>query len=145
MAREQIVALEAGGEPATLALRQALERQGIYGAMFCAPATAKNRALVRLTLNAGLDETGIAKLLAACAAIRAEVGRGALAVDAAPAQAGAGVSGGGCQRQPADLPRMADSAPSCSAGASCSNSRPTACAVALACSSNSWPGAVSTA
>jgi len=71
---EQIVALEAGGEPATLALRQALERQGIYGAMFCAPATAKNRALVRLTLNAGLDETGIARLLAACAAVRAEAG-----------------------------------------------------------------------
>jgi len=71
---EQIVALEAGGEPATLALRQALERHGIYGAMFCAPATAKNRALVRLTLNAGLDETGIARLLAACVAVRAEAG-----------------------------------------------------------------------
>ena len=71
---EQIVALEAGGEPATLALRQALERQGIYGAMFCAPATAKNRALVRLTLNAALDETAIARLLAACAAIRDEAG-----------------------------------------------------------------------
>jgi CAI-1 autoinducer synthase len=71
---EQIVALEAGGEPATLALRQALERQGIFGAMFCAPATAKNRALVRLTLNAGLDEAAIDRVLAGCAAIRAEAG-----------------------------------------------------------------------
>lgn len=70
---EQIIALEAGSEPATLALRKALERQGIYGAMFCAPATAKNRALVRLTLNAGLDEADVARLLAGCAAIRAEL------------------------------------------------------------------------
>ncbi|MFM2086666.1 MAG: hypothetical protein RLZZ237_1535 [Pseudomonadota bacterium] len=71
---EQIVALEAGGEPATLALRQALERHGIYGAMFCAPATAKNRSLVRLTLNAGLRQDECERLLAACAAIRDEVG-----------------------------------------------------------------------
>lgn len=71
---EQIIALEAGGEPATLALRKALERRGIYGAMFCAPATPKNRSLVRLTLNAGLGQADIDKLLAACAAIRDEVG-----------------------------------------------------------------------
>lgn len=71
---EQIVALEAGGEPATLALRQALERHGIYGAMFCAPATAKNRSLVRLTLNAGLRQDECERVLAACAAIRDEVG-----------------------------------------------------------------------
>lgn len=70
---EQIIALEAGSEPATLALRQALERHGIYGAMFCAPATAKNRALVRLTLNAGLDDAAIDRVLAGCAAIRDEV------------------------------------------------------------------------
>lgn len=70
---EQIIALEAGLEPKTLVLRQALERQGIYGAMFCAPATPKNRSLVRLTLNAGLREAEIDKLLAACAVIRDEV------------------------------------------------------------------------
>ncbi|MEJ7806471.1 MAG: hypothetical protein WKG03_11210, partial [Telluria sp.] len=46
---EQIIALEAGPEPKTLVLRKALERRGIYGAVFCAPATAKNRSLVRLT------------------------------------------------------------------------------------------------
>jgi CAI-1 autoinducer synthase len=70
---EQIIALEAGPEPKTLVLRKALERQGIYGAVFCAPATPKNRSLVRLTLNAGLGEAEIDKLLAACAAIRDEV------------------------------------------------------------------------
>jgi CAI-1 autoinducer synthase len=71
---EQIIALEAGLEPRTLALRKALERQGIYGAMFCAPATAKNRSLVRLTLNSGLTAMQAGQLLAGCAAIRGETG-----------------------------------------------------------------------
>jgi CAI-1 autoinducer synthase len=70
---EQIIALEAGAEPRTLALRKALERQGVYGAMFCAPATPKNRSLVRLTLNAALDAAQEAQVLAACAAIRDQV------------------------------------------------------------------------
>ncbi len=71
---EQIIALEAGSEPDTLILRKALERHGIYGAVFCAPATPKNRSLVRLTLNAGLREDECARVLAACAAIRDETG-----------------------------------------------------------------------
>lgn len=70
---EQIIALEAGVEPDTLRLRKALERHGVYGAVFCAPATPKNRSLVRLTINAGLREDELARVLAACAAIRDEV------------------------------------------------------------------------
>ncbi|MBJ7309131.1 alpha-hydroxyketone-type quorum-sensing autoinducer synthase [Rugamonas sp. CCM 8940] len=71
---EQIIALEAGAEPKTLALRKTLERHGIFGAMFCAPATPKNRSLVRLTLNAGLKPAQVAQLLTACEQIRDEVG-----------------------------------------------------------------------
>lgn len=70
---EQIIALEAGPEPKTLVLRKALERRGIYGAVFCAPATAKNRSLVRLTLNAGLSGAQVGRLLDACADMRREV------------------------------------------------------------------------
>lgn len=70
---EQIISLEVGTEPKTLVLRKALENRGIQGAVFCAPATPKNRALVRLTLNAGLDRREIAKLLDACADMREEV------------------------------------------------------------------------
>ena len=70
---EQIVALEAGPEPKTLVLRKALEKRGIYGAVFCAPATAKNRSLVRLTLNAGITEDDVGRLLDACADMRKEV------------------------------------------------------------------------
>jgi CAI-1 autoinducer synthase len=70
---EQIIALEAGPEPKTLVLRKALESRGIQGAVFCAPATPKNRSLVRLTLNCGLGRHEIAKLLDACADMRDEV------------------------------------------------------------------------
>jgi CAI-1 autoinducer synthase len=53
---EQIIALEAGPEVETLALRDALEERGVFGAVFCAPATARNRSMVRLTLNSALTE-----------------------------------------------------------------------------------------
>src|SRR5206468_9195953 len=53
---EQIIALEAGTEIDMLALRNALESRGIFGAVFCAPATSRNRAMVRLTLSAGLTD-----------------------------------------------------------------------------------------
>ena len=53
---EQIIALEAGAETDTLALRDALEQRGVFGAVFCAPATARNRSMVRLTLNAALTD-----------------------------------------------------------------------------------------
>ncbi|MEO6917684.1 MAG: alpha-hydroxyketone-type quorum-sensing autoinducer synthase [Collimonas sp.] len=70
---EQIIALEAGSEPMTQIARKALEAEGIYGAVFCAPATPKNRALVRLTLNSGLTEVEIQRILEACASIRDHV------------------------------------------------------------------------
>ena len=53
---EQIIALEAGPEPDTMVLRDHLEDHGVFGAVFCAPATSRNRSLVRLTLSANLTE-----------------------------------------------------------------------------------------
>jgi CAI-1 autoinducer synthase len=70
---EQIIALEPGPEPRTLALRKALEARGIFGAVFCAPATARNRSLVRLTLNSGLTQVEIDKILSVCAEIYDEL------------------------------------------------------------------------
>lgn len=51
---EQIIALEAGAESAAMRLRDELEARDVIGSIFCAPATSKNRAMVRLTLNASL-------------------------------------------------------------------------------------------
>lgn len=71
---EQIVALEAGPEAATMVLRDALEEHGVFGAIFCAPATAKNRSLLRLTLNAGMTDADVEHLIRSCAAVRDKVG-----------------------------------------------------------------------
>ena len=53
---EQIIALEAGSEPAAMVLRDALEARDVVGSIFCAPATSRNRAMVRLTLNSTLTD-----------------------------------------------------------------------------------------
>lgn len=53
---QQIISLEAGAESDTMELRDRLEERQIFGAIFCAPATSRNRAMVRLTLNAGLTD-----------------------------------------------------------------------------------------
>jgi CAI-1 autoinducer synthase len=57
---EQIIALEAGTEGEAMRLRDTLEDRDVIGSIFCAPATSKNRAMVRLTLNASLTEAEMA-------------------------------------------------------------------------------------
>jgi CAI-1 autoinducer synthase len=66
---EQIIALEAGTEPDTMVLRDCLEDQDVFGAVFCAPATSRNRAMVRLTVNAGLSDDDLSRIEAAVAKI----------------------------------------------------------------------------
>ena len=56
---EQIISLEAGSEPDTKILRDALEERGVFGAVFCAPATSKNRAMVRLTMSSALTDAEV--------------------------------------------------------------------------------------
>lgn len=70
---EQIIGLEAGTEPHVMVLRDALQRRGIFGAVFCSPATPKNRALMRLTLHAKLTAFEIDRLVSVLAEIRDEV------------------------------------------------------------------------
>ncbi len=66
---EQIIALEAGSEPDTMILRDALEAQDVFGAVFCAPATSRNRTMVRLTLHAALTAAELDHLAAVAADI----------------------------------------------------------------------------
>lgn len=70
---EQIIALEAGTESQLLVLRNALQRRGVFGAVFFAPATPKNRTLMRLTVNSSLTDAEINRVLEACADMRDEV------------------------------------------------------------------------
>jgi CAI-1 autoinducer synthase len=66
---EQIIALEAGPEMDTLALRDALEKRGVFGAVFCAPATSRNRSMLRLTLNSTLTDADLSHVEAAAAEV----------------------------------------------------------------------------
>jgi CAI-1 autoinducer synthase len=69
----QIIALEAGPEQQTIVLRDALESRGIFGSVFCAPATAQNRSLVRLSINAALTAEELERIVDVCEEIREEV------------------------------------------------------------------------
>jgi CAI-1 autoinducer synthase len=69
----QIVALEAGPEQQTIVLRDALEARGIFGSVFCAPATAQNRSLIRISVNAALSDQELERLIDVCEEIRDEV------------------------------------------------------------------------
>jgi CAI-1 autoinducer synthase len=69
----QIIALEAGTEQRTIVLRDALESRGIFGSVFCAPATARNRALIRLSIHAALTDAQIERIVSVCRDIRGEV------------------------------------------------------------------------
>lgn len=72
--KSQIISLEAGEEFRTIKLRNALESRGVFGSVFCAPATPKNRSLVRFTINSGLTREELDRIINVCGEIRDEVG-----------------------------------------------------------------------
>ncbi|WP_448097058.1 alpha-hydroxyketone-type quorum-sensing autoinducer synthase [Luteibacter yeojuensis] len=70
---EQIVAFEAGQEILTGRVRDVMERHGVFGSVFSAPATTVNRSLLRLTLNAGMSDTDVERLVEVCRLARDEM------------------------------------------------------------------------
>jgi CAI-1 autoinducer synthase len=69
----QIIALEAGSEERMAQAALALQRFGVFGAPFFSPATAKNRACVRLSVHAGLTQTELQRIGDAAGAVRQEL------------------------------------------------------------------------
>lgn len=67
---EQIVAFEAGVEILTGRVRDVMERHGVFGSVFSAPATTVNRSLLRLTLNAGMSDDDVERLIEVCRVAR---------------------------------------------------------------------------
>lgn len=53
--QSHIVSIESGSEEKTEILRDALEDHNIFGSVFCSPATPKNRALIRLSVNSKIS------------------------------------------------------------------------------------------
>lgn len=70
---EQIVAFEAGQELLTAHVRDVLERHGVFGSVFSAPATTVNRSLLRLSLHAGMSDADVERLIDVCRRTRGEL------------------------------------------------------------------------
>jgi CAI-1 autoinducer synthase len=68
----QIIALQSGNDAQTRALREALEVLGVFGAVFCAPATPKNHGIIRLSVNARLSVRELDRVIEACERIARE-------------------------------------------------------------------------
>jgi predicted RND superfamily exporter protein/7-keto-8-aminopelargonate synthetase-like enzyme len=62
----QIIALQSGTDAQTRALRDQLEERGVFGAVFCSPATPKNHGIIRLSVNARLSKQELDRVVAAC-------------------------------------------------------------------------------
>ncbi len=62
----QIVSLECGNERNAERVRDFLEERGIFGSIFCRPATGKNKVIVRFSINADMTPEDIDQVLAVC-------------------------------------------------------------------------------
>ncbi len=73
--RSQIIPIVAGNEARTLVLREALETRGIFGSVFCWPATPRNGTLIRFSVNSSLTQPELERIVAVCTEIRDEAGQ----------------------------------------------------------------------
>lgn len=64
--QSQIIALETGDEENTEKVRDYLEENGVFGAVFCRPATVKNKNIIRLSLNSSLTQEQLDKIIHVC-------------------------------------------------------------------------------
>ncbi|MDF2155421.1 alpha-hydroxyketone-type quorum-sensing autoinducer synthase [Vibrio sp. CAU 1672] len=64
----QIIALECGDERNTERVRDFLEQRGVYGAVFCPPATGKNKCIIRFSVNADITPAEIDHVISVCQA-----------------------------------------------------------------------------
>ncbi|MDP2501152.1 CAI-1 autoinducer synthase [Vibrio splendidus] len=62
----QIVALECGSEKNTERVRDFLEARDVFGAVFCRPATGKNKNIIRFSVNADMTPRDIDHVLTVC-------------------------------------------------------------------------------
>ncbi|KDN29230.1 CAI-1 autoinducer synthase [Vibrio fortis] len=62
----QIIALECGDERNTERVRDFLENNDVFGAVFCRPATAKNNNIIRFSVNSDLSMSDIDHVLTVC-------------------------------------------------------------------------------
>lgn len=59
----QIIPIMTGPEANTIWLRNELEKEDIFGAVFCSPATPKNKTLIRLSISANHKKSDLNRLI----------------------------------------------------------------------------------
>ncbi|EPX6935542.1 alpha-hydroxyketone-type quorum-sensing autoinducer synthase [Vibrio parahaemolyticus] len=64
----QIIALECGSERNTERVRDFLEERDVFGAVFCRPATGRNKNIIRFSVNADMTAQQVDHVLSACQA-----------------------------------------------------------------------------
>lgn len=74
LCESQILSLEAGDIQTTVKLRDTLEEHGIFGSIFFPPACPKNRCSIRFTVNCGLTQDQLDRVLDVAEDIREHVG-----------------------------------------------------------------------
>ncbi|MGR5056835.1 alpha-hydroxyketone-type quorum-sensing autoinducer synthase [Vibrio rotiferianus] len=62
----QIIALECGSEENTEKVRDFLEEHDVFGAVFCRPATGRNKNIIRFSINADITTAQVEHVLAVC-------------------------------------------------------------------------------
>lgn len=62
----QIVSLECGSEQNIEHVRDFLEDRGVFGSIFCRPATGKNKNIMRFSVNADMSAKNIDHVLTVC-------------------------------------------------------------------------------
>ena len=67
--RSQIIALETGNATNTEIIRDHLEDMNVFGSVFCAPATPKNKNLIRFSVNSEITDQEIDIILHVCSVI----------------------------------------------------------------------------
>ncbi len=68
--QSHIVSIESGSEEKTEILRDALEEHNIFGSVFCSPATPKNRALIRFSVNSKISYEELDYIIRCCKDIK---------------------------------------------------------------------------
>ncbi len=73
ISQSHILPLAAGPESNLLEIRDFLEKHGVFGAVFFAPATAKNKTLMRFSMNAKLNREELDKVAQVCSMLHDNV------------------------------------------------------------------------
>jgi CAI-1 autoinducer synthase len=73
ISQSHIMSLVAGCEPRLLEMRDFLEKHGVFGAVFIAPATPKNKSLMRFTMNVSISRGELDKVAEVCRKLQNDV------------------------------------------------------------------------